>query len=266
MANNEPNTAVLPAVAQAQRPNSTFQKALTGISGFDAITGGGLPRGRTSMLVGGPGSGKTIFALQFLAQGARQDQEPGIFVAFEENSSRILANAESFGWGLAQLPSTALFFLDTLPTPELVHAGDFDLGGMLAALETQVQAMQARRIVFDALDIVLELLPDAAAKRREAHRLHEWLLAHQLTGLITLRAGADEVSLDQRHPFGFMQFMLDCVVILNHKVTGGQSQRSLRVQKYRGSGFDENEAPFAIGSTGLEVVSARKNQPPPESP
>lgn len=266
MATNGPNTTVLPVAAQVQRPDSGFQKALTGISGFDAITGGGLPRGRTSLLVGGPGSGKTIFALQFLIQGARQDQEPGIFVAFEENSSRILANAESFGWELSKLPSDALFFLDTQPLPDLVQAGDFDLGGMLAALEAQVHTMQARRIVFDALDILLGLLPDAAAQRREAYRLHEWLLANKLTGLITLSTGVDEANLLQLSPFGFMQFMLDCVVILNHNVVGGQSRRTLRVQKYRGSGFDENEASFSIGSTGLEVASAHKNQPPPESP
>jgi circadian clock protein KaiC len=266
METNGPNTAVLPVEGQTRRPDSNFQKALTGISGFDAITSGGLPRGRTTLLVGGPGSGKTIFALQFLIQGARQDQEPGIFVAFEENSSRILANAESFGWGLPQLPAEVLFFLDTQPLPDLVQAGDFDLGGMLAALEAQVHTMQARRIVFDALDSLLALLPDAAAQRREVYRLHEWLLAHQLTGLITLSTGVDEASLLRLPPFGFMQFMLDCVVILNHNVVGGQSRRTLRVQKYRGSGFDENEAAFVIGSTGLEVASARKNQPPPESP
>jgi circadian clock protein KaiC len=228
-------------------------KAQTGITGFDEITGGGLPRGRTTLLVGGPGSGKTIFALQFLAHGARNCKEPGIFAAFEETSKRIAANAESFGWKLAELRRGKLFFLDAQPMPDLVQSGNFDLGGMLAALGAQAKEMGARRIVFDALDIVLALLPDAAVKRREVYRLHEWLLARELTGLITLRADRDETSSVSQQPFGFMQFMVDCAVILNHSVVLGVSQRNLRVQKYRGSSFDEDESPFVIAQSGLEV-------------
>ena len=226
-------------------------KAPTGIAGFDEITGGGLPQGRTTLLVGGPGSGKTLFALQFLVNGAQACKEPGIFVAFEESSARIVANARSFGWKLAELRRTTLFFLDAQPPPDQVTAGNFDLGGMLAALRAQAADMGARRIVFDALDILLALLPDAAARRREIHALHEWLLAQGLTGLIT--AKADAAGGIGQEPFAAMQYMVDCAVILNHGVVQGVSQRSLRVQKYRGSGFDENEAPFLIGGDGLEV-------------
>jgi circadian clock protein KaiC len=126
-------------------------------------------------------------------------------------------------------------------------------------LEAQVAAMGARRIVFDAIDIVLALLPDAAAKRREVYRLHAWLLAHELTGLVTAKAGGDETNAApiSEQPFGFMQFMVDCAVMLNHCVVLGVSQRNLRVQKYRGSSFDENESPFVIGSNGFEVAVAR---------
>jgi circadian clock protein KaiC len=231
-------------------------KAPTGITGFDEIAGGGLPRGRTTLLVGGPGSGKTIFALQFLAHGAQDCNEPGIFVAFEETSKRIVANAQSFGWKLAELQRKKLFFLDAQPTPDLVQSGNFDLGGMLAALGAQTKEMGARRIVFDALDIILALLPDPAAKRREVYRLHEWLLGRELTGLITAKAGGDDASSISQQQFGFMQFMVDCAVILNHGVAQGVSQRNLRVQKYRGSSFDENESPFVIGASGLEVATA----------
>ena len=234
----------------------TPAKAPTGIPGFDEITGGGLPRGRTTLLVGGPGSGKTILALQFLVHGAQDCKEPGIFVAFEETSKRIAANAESFGWKLAELRRHKLFFMDAQPTPDLVQSGNFDLSGMLAALGAQAKDMGARRIVFDALDIVLALLPDGAAKRREVYRLHAWLLAHGLTGLITAKAGGDEASSISQQPFGFMQFMVDCAVILTHSVVMGVSQRNLRVQKYRGSSFDENESPFLIGASGLDVASA----------
>lgn len=240
-----------------KNPASNSGKASTGIEGFDEITNGGLPRGRTTLLEGGPGSGKTIFALSFLVHGARDCGEPGIFVAFEETSERIVANAEGFGWEIADLRRKKLFFLDAQPTPDLIQSGGFDLGGMLAALGAQIKAMGARRIVFDALDIVLALLPDAAAKRREIYRLHDWLLAQQLTGLITAKAGGDEASSLYQEPFGFMQFMVDCAVLLNHTISLGVSQRNLRVQKYRGSSFDENDTPFVIGKGGFDVARAR---------
>src|SRR5512133_633174 len=149
-------------------------KAATGIAGFDDITGGGLPRGRTTLLVGGAGAGKTVMALQFLVHGARQCKEPGIFVAFEESPERILANATSFGWALDAVSPKKLFILDAQPLPGLVQSGDFDLGGMLAALTVQTKAMRAQRIVLDALDVVMDLLPDLEARKREIYRLHEW--------------------------------------------------------------------------------------------
>jgi circadian clock protein KaiC len=238
-------------------PARIFSKALTGIDGFDEITHGGLPRGRTTLLEGGAGSGKTLFALRFLVHGAQECNEPGIFVAFEETSKRIVANAESFGWNLAELQRKKLFFLDAQPTTDLIQSGNFDLGGMLAALGAQAKTMGARRIVFDAIDIVLALLPDAAAKRREIYRLHEWLLATGLTGLITAKADGDDAHSLSTQAFGFMQFMVDCAVILNHRVELGVSQRNLRIQKYRGSNFDENEAPFVIGNGGFDVAISR---------
>ena len=207
--------------------------------------------------MGGPGSGKTLFALQFLAHGAQHCNEPGIFVAFEETPTRIVANAESFGWKLTELRRKKLYFLDAQPGPDLIQSGNFDLGGMLAALEAQIEKMGARRIVFDAVDVVCALLPDPAAKRREIYRLHQWLMARELSGVMTLKAGGDESSASSQQFFGFMQFMVDCSVVLNQNVVLGVSQRNLRVQKYRGSGFDENESPLVIGKMGLEVAVAR---------
>jgi circadian clock protein KaiC len=241
---------------QPIRVNRTT-KAQSGITGLDEITGGGLPRGRTTLLVGGSGSGKTILALQFLVHGAQHCDEPGIFVAFEETPRRIIANAETFGWDLGELQRGGrLFFMDAQPPPDLVQSGTFDLSGMLAALGAKAAELGAGRIIFDALDIVLALLPDAAAQRREIYRLHAWLLEHELTGIITLKADGDERGVVTQ-PFGFMQFMVDCAVILNHSVVLGVSQRNLRVQKYRGSSFDENESPFLIGKGGFEVAVTR---------
>lgn len=231
-------------------------KSSTGIVGLDEITGGGLPRGRTTLLVGGSGSGKTILALQILVNGARDCDEPGIFVAFEETPSRITSNAATFGWDLDELQNSMLFFMDAQPNPDLVQSGTFDLSGMLAALGAKAAEIGAKRIVFDALDIMLALLSDPAAQRREIYRLHAWLLAHELTGIVTLKAGSDDGGAITQ-PFAFMQFMVDCAIILNHTVVLGVSQRNLRVQKYRGSSFDENESPFLIGKTGFEVAVTR---------
>jgi circadian clock protein KaiC len=235
----------------------TLKKAPSGITGFDEITGGGLPRGRTTLVLGGPGSGKTVFALQYLVNGARIYGEPGIFVAFEETSKRIMANAESFDWKLGQLQRKRLLFVDAQPKFDLVQAGDFDLCGMLAGLGLQAMQTKARRIVFDALDIVLSLLPDPAARRREIYRLHKWLVDRGLTCIFTLKGTADEPNSITDHPYGFMQFMVDCSVILNHSLVGGVSQRNMRVQKYRGSSFDENESPFVIGDGGFDVAIVR---------
>jgi circadian clock protein KaiC len=238
-------------------PTPTQLKAPTGIPGFDEMTGGGMPHGRAALLVGGPGSGKTIFALQFLVHGAEACREPGIFVAFEETPQRIVANFQTFGWDLEKLQPKKLLFIDAQPSPDLIQSGAFDLGGMLAVLGERVRAMKARRIVFDALDIVLALMPDGASKRREIYRLHEWLLAHGVTAIITSKDDGDDTGATSTQPFGFMQFMVDCSVVLNHRVVLGVSQRNLRVQKYRGSAFDENESPFVIGKGGFDVAISR---------
>ncbi len=246
-------------IKRAKLPSKTRSaKLATGIAGFDEMTFGGLPRGRTTLLVGGPGSGKTIFALQFLVHGAKHCKEPGIFVAFEESSTRIVANAESFGWDLDQYrQQRKLHFVDAQPVEDMVQSGNFDLCGLLSALDSLHTEIKAQRIVIDALDVVLALLPDPAAKRREIYRLHEWLLKHELTAIITAKADGNEMSSILQQPFGFMQFMVDCAVILSHTVALGVSHRNLRVQKYRGSSFDENEAPFLIGTGGMDVAGMR---------
>jgi circadian clock protein KaiC len=238
--------------------SSTPLKARTGIEGFDEITDGGLPRGRTTLIEGGPGSGKTLMALETLVNGARLDNEPGIFVAFEESSKRITENASKFGWDLAALQRKKLFFLDAQQTPDLIQSGGFDLGGMLAAIGAKAREIKAKRIAFDAIDVVLALLNDPVAEQREMYRLHDWLLASGLTAIITSKARGNEVNVPNRPPAGFMQFMVDCAVVLNHEVILGVSQRNLRVVKYRGASFSENESPFLIGGSGLEVAGARE--------
>lgn len=233
-----------------QTPN--IQKAATGIQGFDDITDGGLPRGRTSLILGSPGTGKTIFALQTLVNGVRQSKEPGIFVAFEESSQRIVENA-TFGWDLAGFEESEIFFMNARLSPDTVQAGAFDFAGMLAALREKVKQMGARRIVFDSLDVILSSIDEPGKQREEVYRIHDWLSEMDLTGIVTTRPAELDVGLSLKQ--GFLPFIADCVIELSHRVEDRVAVRSLRVIKYRGSDFRENEAPLVIGPTGLEVAS-----------
>src|SRR4051812_3360581 len=177
-------TSSVPEAADTQAPQTALSyaeapitKAPTGIAGFDEITRGGLPNGRTTLIVGGPGAGKTVFALQTLVTAARQFREPGIFVAFEESSRQIIDNAATFGWDLPALERERLFFLDARLAPTTVQAGDFDISAMLAGLGAKAKAMGAKRIVFDGIDVLLTMLSDPTKERREMYRLQNWLAA-----------------------------------------------------------------------------------------
>ena len=228
-------------------------KARTGIAGFDEITKGGLPAGRTTLVVGGPGAGKTIFALQALVTAAHKHREPGIFVALEETSRQIIANAATFGWDLPALERQQLFFLDARLSPATVKSGDFDISVLLAGLGSKVKEMKAKRIVFDGLDVLLTLLDDPNKERREVYRLHEWLKENGLTAVLTAKASDTDRAAAER--YSFMQFMVDAVVLIHHKLLDRVSLRSLRVMKYRGSGFAESEFPMVIAPTGIEIAT-----------
>jgi circadian clock protein KaiC len=240
----------VPDNKQTQSENA-IAKSPTGIVGFDEITGGGLPTGRTALVLGAPGAGKTVFALECLVNGASKNREPGIFVAFEESSRQILSNAATFGWDLPALEKEKLFFLDARLSPTVVKSGDFDLTAMLAGLEAKATEMKAKRIVFDGIDILISLLDDPAKERQELYRLQEWLHRTGLTAIITAKAfEGDRVSTER---YAFMQFMVDAVVMMHHRMLDRVSLRGLRVLKYRGSGFAENEFPLVISPTGIEV-------------
>jgi circadian clock protein KaiC len=228
-------------------------KVPTGISGFDSISRGGLPAGRTTLVIGTPGSGKTVFALQTLVNGARTYGEPAIFVAFEESSREIVANAAAFGWNIPDLESHRLFFLDAYLSPQIQQAGTFDLAGILAATEDRAREMGATRIVFDGIDMLLTMLDDPAAERREIYRIHEWLSRNEFVGILTAKSTFDNPF--NTTPWEFMQFMADCVVVLHHRIVDRVALRGARIVKYRGSSFSGNEFPMVIGDKGIEIAT-----------
>ncbi len=226
-------------------------KVATGIAGFDEISRGGLPRKRTTLLTGGPGSGKTVFALQCLVNAARQRREAGLFVAFEESNRQIVANAATFDWGLPALMKRKLYFLDARLAPEVVHSGEFDLRGVLAMLKAKKDEIGASWIVFDGIDVLLTLLHNPAAEMREIYRIRDWLAENGLTALITAKTG-DGIA--HAGNYDFMQFMVDCVVPLARRLEHGVSVHRLRIAKYRGSDFRAGEFPVSFGDSGMEVA------------
>jgi circadian clock protein KaiC len=227
-------------------------KAPTGIEGFDQITRGGLPRGSVTLVTGGSGSGKTVFGFQTLVNGASLFGEPGLFVAFEERSKKLAAHAAAFGWSM-----TGWEILDAMPPPDLVAVGDFDLAGTLAILSAKVHAMKARRVVFDSIDVLFQLLPGVQERRRELNRLHSWLLDEELTAIITAKLDWVETAKPaplEDEAMRYLPYIVDCVVALTKQYDNGFSQRRVRVVKYRGSGFVENDTPFVISPSGLQVA------------
>ncbi len=245
-------------------PDGRLEKMPTGIVGLDEITRGGLPRQSTTLLMGGPGCGKTVLALQTLVNGARLYQEPGIFVAFEENTRRIVRNAATFGWNLPELEEQRLFLLDVRVPADAISAGRFDLIGMLETITAKAREIGAKRIVFDAIDVLLQTLGDPQLERQELYRLNEWLHASGLTGIITAKIEGPQWFRDDK--YGYLHFMFDCAVVLNHRIHEQVSLRSLRVAKYRGSSFSENEAPLVIGPTGMDVASISIEDPTYDAP
>lgn len=174
----------------------------------------------------------------------------GIFVAFEESSAQIVANASTFGWDLPALIKKKLFFLDAQLSPDVVKSGEFDLIGMLNVLHAKALAIHATHIVFDGIDVLLGLLDDPAAERREIYRIRDWLAATGLTGIITQKVGHEA-----DHRYSFLHFMVDCVVVLRHQVVDGSAFRNLRVLKYRGSGFAGDEFPISLGAEGMQLTN-----------
>jgi circadian clock protein KaiC len=224
----------------------------SGIAGFDAITGGGLPRGRVTVVLGGPGCGKTIFALQTLATGARQGSA-GLFITFEESAAQILDDAKRFDWNANEVREKGLTFLDAQLSHAVLQGGEFDLLGLLAIAGARAKKLACERVVFDGLDVLLAHLGDPTLVRRELFRLRDWLSETGLTGIITAKADARTGQLSP--DYDFLPFMSDCVISLQHRVTAGSATRMLRVSKYRGAAHSANEFPFTITTSGIELAA-----------
>ena len=228
-----------------------LNKAASHISGFDEILYGGLPEGRTTLLEGSPGTGKSILGLEFLYRGALSGQA-GIFVAFEERVSAVRRNARTLGWNLEALEKAGtLAIIEARIDPETVISGDFNLKALLAIVEGKSKAIGAKRIVFDALDVLMRLYNDPFRERVEIYSLHEWLLDHEMTTILTVKV-SEGYTITTRNEF--LEFVADCVIRLLQRPGDWVSTRELQVIKYRGSDFGRNGYPFVIQPGGISVI------------
>jgi circadian clock protein KaiC len=240
-------------VTETKKANpQPLPKIATGIQGFDELSHGGLPRNRISLLKGGPGSGKTVFALQSLVNAARQRQEAGIFVAFEERPQQIIANAAGFNWDLPALFKSKIFFMDAQLSPDVVQSGEFDLRGMLAMLKAKKEEIGARWIVFDGIDVLLTLLQNSKSEMREIYRIRDWLAENEVDAAV-ITAKIDSRGLEIAN-YGFLQFMVDCVIGFESRLECGVALHRVQVTKYRGSAFAKGEYPVSFGPRGMEIA------------
>lgn len=223
----------------------------TGIEGFDQLSQGGLPRNRTTLLIGGPGAGKTVFALQCLVNAVRRHRVSGIFVAFEETSSQIVANSAGFDWRLEAISEKQIYFMDARLSRDVIKAGDFDLSGMLAMIGAKREEIGAQWIVFDGIDVLLTRLQNPAAEVDEIYRIRDWLDDSGLTAIVTTKSEDRPYEPAQ---YGFMQFMADCVVRLGRRQEDRVASQFIQMMKYRGSGFAAAELPVTFGPSGIEVA------------
>ena len=226
-------------------------KSPTGIQGLDEITGGGLPKGRPTLVCGGAGCGKTLLAMEFLVRGATQYDEPGVFMAFEETEKDLTQNVASLGFELNDLVARKLLVLDYvyIERSEIEETGEYDLEGLFIRLGQALDAIGAKRVVLDTIEALFAGLPNPLILRAELRRLFRWLKERGVTAIITGERG--ELTLT-RH--GLEEYVSDCVIVLDHRVGDQISSRRLRVVKYRGSTHGTNEYPFLIDEDGISVL------------
>jgi len=233
------------------KPRTQLPKSKTGIQGLDEITGGGLPKGRPTLICGGAGCGKTLLAMEFLVRGATQFNEPGVFMAFEENAKDLTKNVASLGFDLKDLIARKKIVLDFVYVGdrEIETSGEFDLEGLFIRLGHAIDSIGAKRVVLDTIEALFSRLPNQRILRAELHRLFRWLKEKGVTAIITGERGEDTLTRQ-----GLEEYISDCVIVLDHRVSDQVSSRRLRVVKYRGSTHGTNEYPFLIDEDGISVL------------
>jgi len=238
-------------VPTPEPPAPALEHCPTGIDGLDSITSGGLPRGRTTLVAGSAGSGKTLLATEFLVRGVERG-EPGVFLAFEETAEELSVNVASLGWDLTKLCQEGKLVVDHVKVERehILQTGDFDLEALFIRLSFAIRQVGAKRVALDTLEVLFSALDDTAMLRSELRRLFTWLKGQGVTSIVTAERGEGSLT---RH--GLEEYVSDCVIALDHRVVDQLAIRRLRVVKLRGATHGTNEYPFVIDpGRGISVV------------
>jgi len=230
---------------------SALSKTPTGIEGLDEITNGGLPTGRTTLVCGGTGCGKTVLGMEFLVHGILDFNEPGVFMAFEETEEDLSQNVSSFGYDLDKLQSDGKLAIDHvfIDRSEVEETGEYDLEGLFIRLANAVESVKAKRVVLDTIEVLFAGLANQSIIRAELRRLFRWLKDRGMTAIVTGERGEGMLT-----RYGLEEYVADCVIFLDHRITDQISTRRLRVVKYRGSLHGADEYPFLMGDAGISVL------------
>ena len=237
-------------IHERQKLARELAKAPTGIKGLDEVTLGGLPRGRPTLVCGSAGSGKTLLGMEFLVRGALLG-EPGVCITFEERVDDLIANVASLGFDLPQLMAEKKLRLDhvQLDPSQIEEAGEYDLEGLFVRLGYAIDAIGAQRVLLDTIEALFAGLSNTGILRAELSRLFSWLKDKGVTTIVTGERGEGQLT---RH--GLEEYVSDCVILLDHRVSETIFTRRLRVVKYRGSLHGTNEYPFLIDEHGIAVL------------
>lgn len=240
-----------PKTRSSSNKIKALSKTATGIKGLDEITGGGLPRGRPTLVCGAAGCGKTLLASEFIVRGALQFGEPGVFMAFEEKAEELEMNMASLGFDLRKLQKDGLVKIDHvhIDKSEIEETGEYDLDGLFIRLGYAIDTIGAKRVVLDTIENLFSGLSNQAVLRAELRRLFGWLKSKGVTAIITGEKGEGSLTRE-----GLEEYVSDCVILLDHRVTNQISTRILRIIKYRGSVHGTNEYPFLIDEDGISVL------------
>jgi circadian clock protein KaiC len=261
---NQPQQSRRPGAGNRRNgePRQTLAKTPTGIKGLDEITEGGIPTGRSTLVTGGAGCGKTLLGMEFLVRGARDYGEPGVFMAFEENAEELTENVRSLGFDLTEMIRRKQLLIDAvhIQRDEIEETGEYDLEGLFVRLNHAIDTIGAKRVVIDTLEVLFASL-SASILRTELRRLFHWLKSKGVTAVITAERGEGMLTRQ-----GLEEYISDCVILLDHRITEQMLTRRLRVVKYRGSSHGTNEYPFLIDARGIAVLpitSLGLNHPAP---
>jgi circadian clock protein KaiC len=237
--------------ASLAKDSAGVTKVPTGIRGLDEITGGGLPEGRTTLVCGGPGTGKTLLGAEFVVRGARDMGAPGVFMSFEETVEELKQNVASLGFGLDALERDGLVSLDNVRTEraDIEETGEYDLEGLFVRLGYAIDSVNAKRVVLDSLKMLFSALSNQSILRAEIRRLFRWLSDRGVTALVTAERGEGRLT-----RYGLEEYVSDCVLSLDNRVERQLATRRLRIVKYRGSAHGTDEYPFILTKSGYSVL------------